>query len=92
MKSIPFAILAKCSLELILGSVSEFLYFGLRHRRLGLFLKAKIDAIKMFPRMLEKRKKIMTTRRVSNRDLLNIMTPVWQKAFFEAKLNRFIYG
>lgn len=92
MKSIPFAILARCSLTLVLGSISEFLYFAVRHRRLGLFAKAKIDAIKMIPRMLEKRKKIMRTRRVSNRYLLTIMTPVWQKAHFRAKLNRFLYG
>ncbi|OPY00278.1 MAG: putative glycosyltransferase EpsH [Syntrophorhabdus sp. PtaB.Bin006] len=91
MKSVPAGIIARCLPELILGMLSEFTYFAIKHRRLKLFLRAKHDALRMLPNMLKKRKEVMKTKKVSNRYLLSIMTPVWQKDFFKAKLGKFLY-
>lgn len=91
IKDIPFGIFIRCSPEFILEVLIEFAYFAIKHRRFFLFLKAKRDAIKMFPRMWQKRKMIMKTRKVSNRYLLSLMTPIWQKDFFKAKFGKFLH-
>lgn len=91
MKSVPAGIVMCCLPELILGMLSEFAYFAIKHRQLTLFLKAKRDALRMLPNMLKKRKEVMKTKKVSNRYLLSIMTPVWQKDFFKAKLSKFLH-
>jgi len=92
IKNVPFGVFIRCFPEFILGIISEFLYFAVKHKRFNLFMKAKKDALKMFPRMWKKRKIIMKTRQVNNRYLLGLMTPVWQKDFFKTKLKKFLYG
>ena len=92
IKNVPFGVFMQCFPEFILGIISEFLYFAVKHKQFKLFLKAKKDALKMFPLMWKKRKSIMKTRKVNNRYLLGLMTPIWQKDFFKAKLGKFLYG
>jgi len=92
IKNVPFGVFMKCFPEFILGIISEFLYFAVKHKQFKLFLKAKKDALKMFPQMWKKRKIIMKTRKVNNRYLLGLMTPIWQKDFFKAKLGKFLHG
>jgi GT2 family glycosyltransferase len=92
IKSIPFGIFLRCFPELILGAVSEFLYFALKHRRFKLFITAKRDAMKMLPQMWKKRKMIMRTRKVSNGYLLSLMTPIWRRDFIKTKLGKFLHG
>jgi GT2 family glycosyltransferase len=92
IKNIPFGVFLRCFPEFILGIVSEFLYFAIKHRRFRLFVKAKKDALKLLPLMLRKRKSIMKTKKVSNSYLISIMTPAWQKDFFKAKLGKFLDG
>jgi GT2 family glycosyltransferase len=91
IKNVPVGVFIRCFPEFILGVISEFFYFAVKHKRFKLFMKAKMDAIKMFPRMWKKRKIIMKTRKVSNRYLLSLMTPIWQKDFFKAKLGKFLH-
>lgn len=87
-KSVPAIILLRCLPELIISTITEFFYFAVKHKKTGLYFKAKIDAFKMFPQMLRKRKEVMKTRKVSDKYLLSIMTPVWQGDFFRAKLRK----
>jgi hypothetical protein len=44
----------------------EFIYFAIKHKKLGLYFKAKVDALKVLPKMFEKRRKIMKNKKVSN--------------------------
>lgn len=92
IKNIPSGIFLRCLPEIILEELLEFFYFAIKHNRFPLFVKAKKDAIKMFPRMWKKRKIIMKTIQVDNRYLLGLMTPIWQKDFFKTKLKKFLYG
>jgi len=92
IKNVPLGVFLRCLPEFILGVISEFLYFAIKHKKFKLYLRAKKDALKMFPRMWKKRKLIMKTRRVSNSYLLSLMTPIWQKDFFKAKLGKFLHG
>ena len=91
MKCVPFGIFIRCCPEISLNFVLEFVYFCLLHHHITLFFKAKMDALKMLPRVLKKRKKIMSQMRVSNRYLLTLMTPVWERSFFNSKLGKFLH-
>ena len=92
IKNVSFVVFLRCFPEFLFGIVSEFFYFAIKHKKFKLYLKAKKDALKMFPLMWKKRKIIMKTRKVNNRYLLGLMTPIWQKDFFKAKLGKFLHG
>jgi len=92
IKNVPLAVFVKCFPEFIIGLLTEFIYFAIKHKRLRSYFKAKMDAIRMLPRMLKKRAVIMKKRKVSHRYLLNMMTPVWQKNVVKTKVKRFLCG
>ncbi len=92
MKNVPLAILLRCLPEFAMGVFTEFIYFAIKHKRLRLYFKAKGDAIRMFPKMLKKRSMIMKNKKVSDSDLLSIMTPVWGKDFLMAKIKKLLYA
>ena len=92
IKNVPFTIFVRCFPEFIIGMLTEFIYFAIRHKRLRLYFKAKLDAIRMLPKMLKKRTTIMKNTKVSNRDLLNVMTPVWQIDFLITKIKKFLHA
>ena len=92
MKNIPLTIFTRCFPEFIMWTLMEFAYFVIKHRRLKLYFKAKSDAIRMLPRMLNRRAVIMKQRKVSDKYLLNIMTPLWQKDFLLTKTKKFFHA
>ena len=92
VKNISFSLFLRLFPEFILGMVSEFIYFAIKHRHPVLYFKAKIDAMRMLPGMLKKRSVNMKAKRVSNRDLTKIMTPVLEQSFLRSKLRKLIFG
>jgi hypothetical protein len=92
MKNVPLAILLRCLPEFVMGMITEFIYFAIKHRRLRLYFKAKVDAMGMLPKMLKKRAVTMGNRKVSHRYLLSMMTPAWQKDFLITKLKKFYHA
>jgi len=92
IKNVSFGVFLRCFPEFILGVISEFLYFAVKHKRFRLYIKAKRDALKMLPRMWGKRKMIMKTKKVSDSYLLSLMTPIWQRNLFKTKLKKFLHG
>ena len=92
IKNIPLGVFVRCFLQFLIGIMTEFVYFAIKHRKLRIYLRAKIDAIKMLPKMLKKRAVIMKSRKVSNKYLVSIMTPVWQKEFLMTKIKKFLYA
>lgn len=91
IKNIPFGVFIRCLPEFMIGVLTEFFYFAIKHKRLRLYFKAKMDAIKMLPKMLKKRAMIMKKRKVSNSYILKILTPVWQEDFLRSKIKKFLY-
>jgi GT2 family glycosyltransferase len=90
IKNVPLGVFIRCFPDFLIGALTEFLYFAIKHRRLKLYFKAKKDAIKMLPGMLKKRAVLMKSKKVGNKYLLNIMTPVWQKNFLQTKIKKFL--
>jgi GT2 family glycosyltransferase len=88
IKNIPVGLFIRCLPGFIIGTVSEFLYYALKHGKPGLFLKAKKDALKKLRPMLEKRKEIMKLKKVDTGYLLSIMTPIWKGELFSMKIKK----
>lgn len=91
IKNIPSWIFLRCFPAFILGVILDFLYFSIKHRKAGIYLKAKIDAMRLLPKMLKKRKLIMSKKMVANKYIGSLMTPLYEKEFFLTKLKKLLY-
>lgn len=89
MKNIPTGIFLRCLPAFILGSFLDFLYFALKHGKIRLYLKAKMDAMRLLPKMLKKRRLIMNKKNVSDEYLKSLMTSLYEKGFFLMKIKKF---
>jgi len=92
IKNVSHGVFFRCLPVFILGIITEFYYFALKHGRFRLYFKAKVDAVKLLPRMLKKRRDIMNTIKIDNKYLLSIITSIWDKEYFLMKVKKFLYG
>ncbi len=92
IKNTPVWLMFRYLHHKILFDISSFFYFGIRKRRLHVFLKAKIDALRLFPVMLKKRRVIQKAKRISNKELSKLLTSVWNKDYLTTKLRKIIKG
>lgn len=92
IKNIPLRIFIRCLPGFLIGSLMDLIYFAVKHKKPGLYFKAKKDALKMLPVMLKKRKKIMGNKKVTNDYFINVMTPIWQLSFLKLKVRKLING
>ncbi len=92
IKDMPCRVFFRCLPSFLAGILTEFVLFGVRHRRPGLYLKAKSDALRLLPRMLKKRADIMKKRKVSDEYIRSLLASVWEKKFLRTKLERFLHG
>ncbi len=92
IKNIPFFLFLRYLPIFFLGMVYEFFHFVVKRRKTILYFKAKIDAVKMLPIMLKKRRSNMKAKRISNIDLMEIMVPGLEWGFLKNKLRSLIFG
>ena len=91
VKNLPLSLILRHLPELLIGSVTEFVYFGIRHRHPLLYLKAKLDAVRMLPEMMRKRRANMRAMRVRPRELDQLTTHVLEWKFLKQKLRKLIF-
>ncbi len=92
IKNVPFNLLMRCLPEFILGSIAEFMYFAVKYGKAKMFFKAKRDALRMLPEMLRERKQIMKNKKMSDKYLAEVMTPVWSREILRSKARKLFYG
>ncbi|MEF9438258.1 MAG: glycosyltransferase family 2 protein [Candidatus Mariimomonas ferrooxydans] len=92
IKNVSLRVFFRCLPAFILGIITEFYYFALKHGRFRLYFKAKVDAVKLLPKMLKRRSDIIHNAKVDNKRLYSVMTSVWNKEFFSMKVKKFLYG
>lgn len=90
LKNIPTEVFLRCLPTFILGSLLDFFYFFIKHGKMGLFFKAKRDALKLLPDMMKKRREIVKRKKVDNNYILNLMTSIFEKNFFLLKAKKFL--
>jgi len=90
IKNVPLCVFLRCLPEFLIGMITEFIYFAMKHKRFGLYLKSKLDAARMLLPMIKKRSDIMKKKKVSNKYIFGIITPIWQKEFLKKKIQKLL--
>ncbi len=91
LKNVPAAVFIVCLPQVVFGLVADFMYFCIKHGKWRPFLRAKLDAARMSPAMLKKRRLIMREiRKVDNRRIRSVISPVVpDRHFLSLKLKKF---
>lgn len=92
IKNVPIGVAVRCLPSFMIGMLSEFVYFVIKHKKAGLYFKAKKDALIQLPRMWRKRKIIMKNRKTTNKYIRSIMTSAFEGDFFKAKMAKLFHG
>ena len=92
MKNLPTGLMLRFAHHKIIQEIGAFGYLCFRHHKWQAYFRAKRDAVKMLPLMLEKRRAIQPKRRVSNVYLKSMMMPLISKEFIRQKIMQLIYG
>ena len=92
IKNVPFALLLRYLPELVLEMATEFIYFVIKHKKIRLYVQAKMNVLRFVPKMLKKRTVIMQNKKISNRHLGRIMQPMWRRDFLKSMVRKMLQG
>lgn len=90
VKNLPLGLIIRCFFPFLMTAFLEFIYFAVKHRRPALYIRAKLSAARLLPKMIMKRREVRRTMKVNNPYLLSIMTPVSERGYFVGKLAKFM--
>ncbi len=88
IKNMPLALMLRYLHHKVISEIGSFLYFAFRKQLLLVFIKAKLDVIRLLPSMLRKRKQVQALKKISNRELADMLTPIWNKGYFFGRLQK----
>jgi GT2 family glycosyltransferase len=92
IKNMPTSLMLRFAHHKLIQEFGSFGYLCLRHMKWRAFFRAKRDALKMVPMMLEKRKRIQARRRVSNHHIRRLLTSYFSAAMIRQKIVQFLKG
>jgi GT2 family glycosyltransferase len=92
IKNMPLGLMLRFAHHKVLQEIGSFCYLCLRHRRWRPFFRAKMDAMRMLPKMWKKRRMIQARRSVSNAYLRSLMTSMFTLDFVLQKLRQLVKG
>jgi GT2 family glycosyltransferase len=92
IKNMPAWLMLRYAHHKVIQEIGAFCYLCLRRMQWRPFFKAKKDALKMLPLMWRKRREIQKMKRVSNRYIQGLLTPIYSKELLKAKVRQFIRG
>ena len=92
IKNMPLGLMLRFAHHKILQEIGSFCYLCLRHGKWRPYLRAKVDAVRMLPRMWRKRRTIQSRSRVSNAYLRSLMTSMFTVDFARQKIRQMIRG
>ncbi|MBF0557416.1 MAG: glycosyltransferase family 2 protein [Nitrospirae bacterium] len=88
IKNIPFRVLMYKAPCLILGEIIWLIYYIIQ-KRFGCYVRGNIDALKMLPLMLKKRRQIMGLRKASNGYIISLLTSGF-RLYGPARIQRYL--
>lgn len=92
LKNMPKSLMVRFLHHKVIQEIGAFCYLCLRHGKWSAYLRAKRDALKMMPRILQKRKRIQQSRRVSDRYIRSLLTSVFSHSMIRQKIIQFVRG
>ena len=75
LKNMPILLLALTLPEKLLSDIASLIYLGFVHGRKKEYLKAKAFVTKNLPKIINKRKEVQKKRKISNKQILQLLTP-----------------
>lgn len=88
VKNMPFQLICKYLHHQIIQEIGSFAFFVIRHKKIGIYFRANFDFIKHLPRLLSKRRKNLKLKKITNRELERILTPLLQSQVLIAKIKK----
>lgn len=88
LKNMPAALLLKYLHHVIAEELATLFYFGLKHRKLRIYFRAKFDGIRLFPLFLKKRKIVYSKKRVSTAYIDSLLVSIFEEDFFKTKIRK----
>jgi hypothetical protein len=76
----------------LIQEIGAFGYLCLRHRKWAPFFRAKRDAIRMLPKMLKKRVEIQNKKKVPDRYIQTLLTPITRRELLRQKMIQLVRG
>jgi len=92
IKNTPFGLMLRYLPHKLLLDIGLFIFFGIRKGRMRVFLKAKLDVLRLLPVMLKKRRQVQAMRKVSHKDLARLLTSIWKKEYLGTLWRRIMEG
>ena len=90
IKNVPLKLFIVYMPGILISYVTEFYYFVLRHKKLKIYLRAKVDALKLLPKMLKKRKMAFKIKKTNDKYISNLLIPIFNKEFLKIKVKKFL--
>jgi len=81
VKNFPFRLIVRRMPQRLCYEFLAFFYYAVLNRRLFSYLHGKIDAVRMLPSMIRKRKKLIPKIKLSDREILRRQYPVSRAVF-----------
>jgi GT2 family glycosyltransferase len=88
IKNMPMALMIRYFHHKMIQELGVLIYFCIKRGKWGPVLKGKLDAIKMLPQLLRKRKEIQRKKRVTNRYLNTVLTSILDRRMLKGKIKR----
>ncbi len=88
IKNLPMPLLLRYFHHKLLAECGNFLFFGIRKKRIGLFFRAKMDVLPLMAKMIAKRRRIQAARKIPIQALAKILTPIWSEAYMQSRWRR----
>lgn len=92
IKNTPLRLMLRYLPHKLLMDFGSFIFFGVRKGRISVFMKAKLDVLKLLPVMLKKRRQVQALKKISNKELTRLLTSVWKKGYLALRLRRMMGG
>ena len=92
LKNMPAGLMIRFLPDKLIQELAAFGYICLRHGAWKPYLRAKRDAVRMLPSMLKKRREVQRRRKVSNRYVKQILTPIFDRQYLRRKARQMIHG
>lgn len=90
-KNAPLGLVLFCLPEILASTITEFIYFVMKHGKARLYFRAIGGAFVLLPSMLKKRKINFSRRKATNKYLKSMMEPIFGKGILRAKLKKLFY-
>jgi GT2 family glycosyltransferase len=89
IKNLPLSFFVRHLFPMALGEITMLVYFCMVVKRPIAYLRGKIDAVRMAPRFLKKRRSLLDKGDPSPQELEAWVTSVWDRGFLKQKLSKF---